>query len=64
MAGRGATSFQKRQKENARKEKQQEKLERKQQRKLEKSEGGPPIEAIDPRDLGLDPEEGWGTTSR
>jgi hypothetical protein len=39
MAGRGRSSFTKRQKERSRQEKQREKAERKAQRKLEKPEG-------------------------
>jgi hypothetical protein len=40
MAGRGATTFQKRQKEQQRKEKQQEKFAKRMQRSQEKGEGG------------------------
>jgi hypothetical protein len=49
MAGRGATTFEKRQKEQNRKEKRQDKLARRQQRKQESTDrpGGPPIEQID-----------------
>lgn len=39
MAGRGRSSFNKRQKERSRQEKQREKAERKAQRKLDKPEG-------------------------
>ncbi len=55
MASRSNTKFQKRQKELARAEKRQDKAARKERRKLEKRVGlgGPPIEAIDPVDLGL-----------
>ena len=49
MAGRGATTFEKRQKEQNRKEKRQDKLARRQQRKEESAQrpGGPPIEPLD-----------------
>ncbi len=55
MASRSNTKFQKRQKELARAEKRQDKAARKERRKLDKKVGlgGPPIEAIDPVDLGL-----------
>ena len=55
MASRSNTKFQKRQKELARAEKRQDKAARKERRKLGKRVGlgGPPIEAIDPVDLGL-----------
>ncbi len=55
MASRSNTKFQKRQKELARAEKRQDKAARKERRKAEKrvGMGGPPIEAIDPTDLGL-----------
>ena len=41
MAGRSRSSFNKRQKERSRQDKQREKLEKKQQRKLEKQSGVP-----------------------
>ena len=55
MASRSNTKFQKRQKELARAEKRQDKAARKERRKRQKKVGmgGPPIEAIDPADLGL-----------
>lgn len=55
MAGRSNTTFQKRQKELARIEKRRDKAARKEQRKQEKDEsgGGPPIEPLDPADVGL-----------
>ena len=57
MASRSNTKFQKRQKELARAEKRQDKAARAERRKLGKKVGlgGPPIEAIDPVDLGLPP---------
>lgn len=59
MASRSNTRFQKRLKELARASKRRDKEERKQQRKAERVSdgGGPPIEAIDPTDLGLPPVE-------
>lgn len=59
MASRSNTRFQKRLKELARASKRRDKEEKKQQRKAEKMTGGggPPIEAIDPTDLGLPPLE-------
>jgi hypothetical protein len=49
-----ATTFQKRQKEMKRLEKARDKAERRAQKKLIKpAPGGPPIEAMDPTDLGL-----------
>ncbi len=55
MASRSNTKFQKRQKELARANKRRDKDEKKQQRRSEKVSdgGGPPIEAMDPTDLGL-----------
>lgn len=55
MAARSSTTFQKRQKELARIEKRRDKEARKEQRKLSKDEpgGGPPIEPLDPADVGL-----------
>jgi hypothetical protein len=55
LAGRSSTTFQKRQKELARIEKRRDKAARKEQRKLEKDDGGsgPPIEPLDPADVGL-----------
>ena len=47
MAGRGRSSFTKRQKERSRQEKQREKAERKAQRKLEKPEGSDELSAED-----------------
>ena len=62
MASRSNTKFQKRQKEFARAEKRQEKAARKERRKAGKQTGGggPPIEAIDPVDLGLPAAEALG----
>ena len=59
MASRSNTRFQKRLKELARASKRRDKEEKKQQRKAAKvtNGGGPPIEAIDPVDLGLPPLE-------
>ncbi len=59
MASRSNTRFQKRLKELARASKRRDKEEKKQQRKAEKviDGDGPPIEAIDPTDLGLPPLE-------
>lgn len=59
MASRSNTKFQKRQKELARASKRRDKDERKEMRRAEKGNGGegPPIEAIDPTDLGLPPLE-------
>jgi len=59
LASRSNTRFQKRLKELARANKRRDKEEKKQQRKAERvSDGaGPPIEAIDPVDLGLPPLE-------
>ena len=55
MASRSNTKFQKRQKELARAEKRKDKAAKKERRLSEKevNPGGPPIEAIDPADLGL-----------
>lgn len=55
MASRSSTTFQKRQRELKRLEKRRDKDERKEVRKKHKGNGGegPPIEAIDPTDLGL-----------
>lgn len=50
MAGRGPQTFQKRQREQQRKEKQAEKLARRQQRKEKPDSSGPEIEAVD-RDI-------------
>jgi hypothetical protein len=52
---RPSTSFQKRQRELAKAEARREKIARREQRKKEGASdgGGPPIEAIDPADLGL-----------
>lgn len=47
MAGRGRSSFTKRQKERSRQEKQREKAERKAQRKLEKPEGSEELSTED-----------------
>ena len=60
LASRSNTKFQKRQKEFARAEKRQEKAARKERRKAGKQTGGggPPIEAMDPADLGLPEVEG------
>ena len=57
LASRSNTRFQKRLKELARASKRRDKEEKKQQRKSERitGEGGPPVEAIDPVDLGLPP---------
>lgn len=52
MAGRGTTTFQKRQKEQLRKEKRDEKLARRQQRKLE----GPAVDPMAPVDPDASPE--------
>ena len=53
-----ATTFQKRQKEMKRKDKQKAKAERRAERKLRPAtEGGPPIEHVRESDLGLDPDE-------
>ena len=62
MASRSNSKFQKRQKERARAEKREDKAARKERRKLEKDDsgGGPPIEAVDPADLGLPDPEGLG----
>ena len=55
MAGRSGSTFQKRQKELARIEKRRDKAARKEQRKVDKDEGGggPPVEPLDPADVGL-----------
>lgn len=55
---RPTTSFQKRKRELAKLEKRREKNAKRDQRREDKGSdiGGPPIEAIDPNDLGL-PEE-------
>ena len=53
-----ATTFQKRQKEMKRLEKARDKAERRAQKKLIKpAPGGPPIEALNPADLGLTDED-------
>jgi hypothetical protein len=63
MAGRSNTKFLKRQKELARAERQRDKAAKRDQRKAEKQEradsgdSGPPVEAIDPADLALDPDD-------
>lgn len=59
LASRSNTRFQKRQKELARANRRRDKDEKRQQRRAEKvSDGsGPPIEAMDPADLGLPPLE-------
>ena len=59
MASRSNTRFQKRLKELARASKRRDKEVKRQQRKAERvTDGsGPPIEAIDPVDLGLPPLE-------
>jgi hypothetical protein len=55
LASRSSTTFQKRQKELARIEKRRDKAARREQRKAEKPDGGggPPIEPLDPADVGL-----------
>lgn len=55
MARRSSSTFQKRQRELAKLDRRRDKAERKQQRRAEaESDGaGPPIEAIDPADVGL-----------
>ena len=55
MASRSNTNFQKRQKELARAEKRQDIAARAERRRMGKKVGlgGPPIEAINPADLGL-----------
>ncbi|MBI1354347.1 MAG: hypothetical protein GC160_08370 [Acidobacteria bacterium] len=52
---RPSVSYQKRRKEIARLEKRREKEARREERKMEKDAGtgGPPIEVVDPADLGL-----------
>ncbi len=59
MASRSNTRFQKRLKELARAAKRREKDEKKAQRKAQKMTGGggPPVEPMDPEDLGLPPLE-------
>ncbi len=59
MASRSNTRFQKRQKELARANRRRDKDEKKQQRRAVKGNDGdgPPIEAMDPADLGLTPLE-------
>ena len=66
MASRSNTKFQKRQKEFARAEKRQEKAARKERRKAGKQTrgGGPPIEAVDPTDLGLPEVGGVGENAK
>jgi hypothetical protein len=44
----GNQTYQKRQKELARQQKQRDKFARRQQRKAEKKKGGPPLEGADP----------------
>lgn len=63
MASRSNTRFQKRLKELARAAKRREKEEKRALRKAAKVKGagGPPIEAIDPVDLGLPPLEEEGS---
>jgi hypothetical protein len=55
LASRSNTKFQKRQKELARAEKRQDKAARAERRRMGKRVGlgGPPVEAINPADLGL-----------
>jgi hypothetical protein len=56
LAGRSGSTFQKRQKELARIEKRRDKAARKEQRKSDTKDepgGGPPIEPLDPADVGL-----------
>lgn len=55
MAGRGATTFQKRQKEQQRKEKRAEKLARRQQRKMNPGQGPEIAEAEEFESLDTDP---------
>ena len=63
MAGRSNTKFLKRQKELARAERQRDKAAKRDQRKVDKQvradsgDSGPPVEAIDPADLALDPND-------
>ena len=66
MASRSNTRFQKRLKELARANKRREKEEKKQQRKAARVHdgSGPPIEAIDPADLGLPPLEEESVTAQ
>ncbi len=65
MAGRGTTTFQKRQKEQSRNEKRQEKLARRLQKKQEGSGESQIIEAVDTSDSSLDrlSSEGESTSS-
>ena len=59
MAGRGAQTFKKRQKEQQRREKQQEKFEKRKRRKETSTGGeglGPPIEDVMEAPAGLPPE--------
>jgi hypothetical protein len=55
LARRSSSTFQKRQRELAKIDKRRDKAERKQQRRSESDTdgSGPPIEAIDPADVGL-----------
>ncbi len=56
MAGRGATTFQKRQKEQQRKEKRAEKLARRLQRKLNPGQGEAESESPDLENVEVEPE--------
>jgi hypothetical protein len=55
LGRRSSSTFQKRQRELAKADKRRDKIERRQQRssESERDGSGPPIEAIDPADLGL-----------
>jgi hypothetical protein len=59
MAGRGRTTFKKRQKEQIRLERREQKAARKLARKAsrEGEPGGPEIAELDPADVGLEPLE-------
>lgn len=66
MAGRSSTTYQKRQKELARQDRQRSKAARREQRKLVKQDrppGLPEIEAVDPEDLGLSDDVATETES-
>jgi len=67
MATRGKAPFQKRQKEMARKDKQQRKVERRAQRKLDNADSdhglSPETESSDPVQESLDEAEGSGPSS-